>query len=107
MKNEAKPRVYDILARPRGRRMCEHVLALLGDANMNWPRACPRRNAAWSMSGTSIARSLPPWRTRERTGKWAWRTVTCGPGVTQLIHCTPRSRCAPICRWWCSPGKRR
>ena len=40
------------------------------------------------MSGTSTARSLPPWRTRERTDVGV-ATVTCGPGVTQLITALP------------------
>src|SRR5438046_8749309 len=36
MKNEAKPRVYDILARAFAQEDVRTCFALLGDANMNW-----------------------------------------------------------------------
>jgi len=36
MKNEAKPRVYDILAKAFAQEDVRTCFALLGDANMNW-----------------------------------------------------------------------
>ena len=36
MKNDNKPRVYDILARAFMQEGVETCFALLGDANMNW-----------------------------------------------------------------------
>ena len=36
MKNEAKPRVYDILAKAFAQEDVRTCFALVGDANMNW-----------------------------------------------------------------------
>src|SRR5690349_7035705 len=36
MKNDAKPRVYDVLARAFAQEEVRTCFALLGDANMNW-----------------------------------------------------------------------
>ena len=73
MKNEVKPRLYDVLAKAFAQERVRTCFALLGDANMNWASRLSEEGCRMVYVGTSIARSLPPWRTRERTGMWASR----------------------------------
>src|SRR5437660_6236164 len=89
MKNEAKPRVYDILAKAFVQEDVRTCFALLGDANMNWTarlstqggrRGYGRREECALAAGMASART---------SGDVGVATVTCGPGVTQLITALP------------------
>jgi thiamine pyrophosphate-dependent acetolactate synthase large subunit-like protein len=89
MKDDVKPRVYDILARAftqEGVRMC---FALLGDANMNW--AARLAEAGCRMvyvrhEHCALAAAMAYARKSRDVGV---ASVTCGPGVTQLITALP------------------
>jgi len=89
MSNEAKPRVYDILAKAFMQEDVSTCFALLGDANMNW---------AVRMSGQgcrmiyvrhehcAVAAAMAYARKTRDVGV---ASVTCGPGVTQLMTALP------------------
>ena len=86
---EAKLRVYDILAKAFAQEEVRTCFALLGDANMNWA-------ARWSEQGCrmvyvrhehcALAAAMAYAR---KNGNVGVATVTCGPGVTQLITALP------------------
>jgi len=90
MKNEAKPRVYDILAKAFVQEgLCEHVLRFSG-CEHELGRALVRGRMPHGLcQARALRRSPPPWRTRERNWDMGVATVTCGPGVTQLITALP------------------
>ncbi|HZO02646.1 MAG TPA: thiamine pyrophosphate-binding protein [Burkholderiales bacterium] len=89
MRSEAKPRVYDVLAgafMQEGVRTC---FALLGDANMNW--AARLSEAGCRMvyvrhEHCALAAAMAFARKSRDVGV---ASVTCGPGVTQLITALP------------------
>src|SRR5438552_19096921 len=89
MKNEAKPRVYDILAKAFVQEDVRTCFALLGDANMNWA-------ARLSEGGCRIVYvrhehcALPAALAYSRKN-WdvGLATDTCGPRVTALITPPP------------------
>ena len=89
MRSEAKPRVYDVLAgafMQEGVRTC---FALLGDANMNW--AARLSEAGCRMiyvrhEHCALASAMAFARKSRDVGV---ASVTCGPGVTQLITALP------------------
>ena len=89
MTNEAKPRVYDILARAfiqEGVRTC---FALLGDANMNWAARLSEQGCRMVYvrhEHCAVAAAMAYARKNSDVGV---ATVTCGPGVTQLITALP------------------
>jgi len=89
MKSEAKPRVYDILARAFMQEDVRTCFALLGDANMNW--AARLSEAGCRMlyvrhEHCALAAAMAFARKSRDVGV---ATVTCGPGVTQLITALP------------------
>jgi thiamine pyrophosphate-dependent acetolactate synthase large subunit-like protein len=89
MSSDARPRVYDVLAgafMQEGVRTC---FALLGDANMNW--AARMSEAGCRMvyvrhEHCALAAAMAFARKNRDVGV---ATVTCGPGVTQLITALP------------------
>src|SRR6187549_2906957 len=89
MKNPAKLRVYDILAKAftqEGVRMC---FALLGDANMNWAARLAGQGCHMLYvrhEHCALAAAMAYARKNQDVGV---ATVTCGPGVTQLITALP------------------
>jgi thiamine pyrophosphate-dependent acetolactate synthase large subunit-like protein len=89
MKNEAKLRVYDILAKAFMQEDVRTCFALLGDANMNW--AARLSEAGCRMlyvrhEHCALAAAMAFARKNRDVGV---ATVTCGPGVTQLITALP------------------
>jgi len=89
MKNETKLRVYDILARAFMQEDVRTCFALLGDANMNW--AARLSEAGCRMvyvrhEHCALAAAMAFARKSRGVGV---ATVTCGPGVTQLITALP------------------
>jgi thiamine pyrophosphate-dependent acetolactate synthase large subunit-like protein len=89
MKNEAKPRVYDILARAFIQEDVRTCFALLGDANMNWAARLSEHGCRMIYvrhEHCALAAAMAYARKNWDVGV---ATVTCGPGVTQLITALP------------------
>src|SRR5215831_18884144 len=88
-KNPAKPRVYDILARAFAQEGMRTCFALLGDANMSWAArlsALGCRMIYVRHEHCALAAAMAYARKNADVGV---ATVTCGPGVTQLITALP------------------
>ena len=82
-------RVYDILAKAFLQEGVPDCFALLGDANMNWAARLAQlgcRMVYVRHEHCALAAAMAYARKR---GDVAVATVTCGPGVTQLITALP------------------
>jgi acetolactate synthase I/II/III large subunit len=89
LKNDAKPRVYDVLARAFAQEEVRTCFALLGDANMNWAARLAElgcRMIYTRHEHCALAAAMAYSRKNREVGV---ATVTCGPGVTQLITALP------------------
>src|SRR5689334_24952341 len=89
MTNEAKLRVYDVLAGAFAQEDVRTCFALLGDANMNWATrlaAAGCRMIYVRHEHCAVAAAMAYARKSRDVGV---ATVTCGPGVTQLITALP------------------
>ena len=89
MKSEAKPRVYDILAQAFMQESVSTCFALLGDANMNWAARLGEQGCRMIYvrhEHCAVASAMAYARKSQDVGV---ATVTCGPGVTQLITALP------------------
>ena len=89
MKNEAKPRVYDVLAKAFAQEEVRTCFALLGDANMNWAERLAQAGCRMIYvrhEHCALAAAMAYARKNRDVGV---ATVTCGPGVTQLITALP------------------
>jgi len=87
--NEAKPHVYDVLAKAFMQEGVKTCFTLMGDANMNW--AARMGEAGCRMiyvrhEHCAVAAAMAYAR---KTSDVGVATVTCGPGVTQLITALP------------------
>jgi acetolactate synthase-1/2/3 large subunit len=89
MKNDDKPRVYDVLARSflqEGVRTC---FALLGDANMNWAVRLSQLGCGMVYVRHEHCAVAAAMAYARKTGDIGLATVTCGPGLTQIITALP------------------
>ena len=89
MKNETKPRVADILAQAFMQENVGTCFALLGDANMSWAARLSGlgcRMIYVRHEHCAVASAMAYARKNQDVGV---ATVTCGPGVTQLITALP------------------
>ena len=89
MKNELTLHVYDILAKAFAQEGVRTCFALLGDANMNWAARLAGEGCRMIYvrhEHCALAASMAYAR---KTGDVGVATVTCGPGVTQLITALP------------------
>ncbi len=89
MKNESNPRVYDILAKAFAQEEVGTCFALLGDANMNWAERLAQagcRMVYVRHEHCALAAAMAYARKNRDVGV---ASVTCGPGVTQLITALP------------------
>src|SRR5215510_13631578 len=89
MKDDAKLRVYDVLAKSFAQENVRTCFALLGDANMNW--AVRLAEGGCNMiyvrhEHCAVAAAMAYAR---KTGDVGVATVTCGPGLTQIITALP------------------
>ena len=89
MKNEAKPRVYDILAQSFMQEGVSTCFALLGDANMNWAARLMEQGCRMIYVRHEHCALAAAMAYARKKGEVAVATVTCGPGVTQLITALP------------------
>jgi acetolactate synthase I/II/III large subunit len=89
MKDDARPRVYDILARAFAQEEVRTCFALLGDANMNWAARLAEQGCRMIYTRhehCALAAAMAFSRKNREVGV---ASVTCGPGVTQLITALP------------------
>ncbi len=89
MQNETKPRVVDILAQAFVQENVSTCFALLGDANMHWAARLSGQGCRMIYvrhEHCAVAAAMAYARKNRDVGV---ATVTCGPGVTQLITALP------------------
>jgi thiamine pyrophosphate-dependent acetolactate synthase large subunit-like protein len=89
MKAEAALHVYDILARAFAQEGVRTCFALLGDANMNWAVRLSEQGCRMLYvrhEHCAVAAAMAYARKTEDVGV---ATVTCGPGLTQIITALP------------------
>ncbi len=89
MSQETRPRVYDMLATAFAQEEVRTCFALLGDANMNWAERLAQAGCRMIYvrhEHCALAAAMAYARKNRDVGV---ATVTCGPGVTQLITALP------------------
>jgi thiamine pyrophosphate-dependent acetolactate synthase large subunit-like protein len=87
--NEAKARVYDVLAKAfiqEGVRTC---FTLMGDANMNWAARLAQQGCRMVYVRHEHCAVAAAMAYARKTSDVGVATVTCGPGLTQLITALP------------------
>src|SRR5438477_622694 len=89
MKNEAKPRVYDILAKAFAQEDVRTCFALLGDANMNWAARLAGEGCRMVYVRHEHCALAAAMAYARKSGDVGVASVTCGPGVTQVITALP------------------
>src|SRR3954466_5738054 len=86
---EAKPRVYDVLAKAFAQEGVQTCFALLGDANMNWAARLAELGCRMIYVRHEHCALAAAMAYARKNWDVAVATVTCGPGVTQLITALP------------------
>ncbi len=89
MMNKPKPHVYDILASVFMREGVSTCFALLGDANMNWAARLSEQGCRMIYVRHEHCAVAAAMAYARKTGEVGIATVTCGPGVTQLMTTLP------------------
>jgi len=87
--NEAKPRVYDVLAKTFIQEGVSTCFALLGDANMTWAARMGQQGCRMVFVRHEHCALAAAMAYARKTWEVGVATVTCGPGVTQLITALP------------------
>ncbi|MDP6290404.1 MAG: thiamine pyrophosphate-binding protein, partial [Arenicellales bacterium] len=87
--NKPKPHVYDILASVFMREGVSTCFALLGDANMNWAARLSEQGCRMIYVRHEHCAVAAAMAYARKTGEVGIATVTCGPGVTQLMTTLP------------------
>ncbi len=89
MTNETELHVYDVLAKAfiqEGVRTC---FTLMGDANMNWAARLAQQGCRMVYVRHEHCAVAAAMAYARKTSEVGVATVTCGPGVTQLITALP------------------
>ena len=89
MNIDATPRVYDILAKAFVQEGVRTCFALLGDANMNWAARLSAQGCRMIYVRHEHCALAAAMAFARKNGDVGVATVTCGPGVTQLITALP------------------
>ena len=89
MKDDVKVRVYDVLAKAFMQEGVRTCFALLGDANMNWAARLAEQGCHMIYVRHEHCALAAAMAYARKTREVAVATVTCGPGVTQLITALP------------------
>src|ERR1700752_2866155 len=89
MKNDLKLRVYDVLARAFIQEEVRTCFALLGDANMNWAARLAAQGCRMIYTRHEHCALAAAMAFARKSGDVGLATVTCGPGVTQLVTALP------------------
>ena len=87
--SNAAPRVYDVLAKVFTQEGVTDCFALLGDANMNWAPRLKEQGCRMTYvrhEHCAVAAAMAYARKTQGIGV---ASVTCGPGVTQLMTSLP------------------
>jgi acetolactate synthase-1/2/3 large subunit len=86
---EAKPRVYDVLAKAFIQEGVSTCFTLMGDANMNWAARLAQQGCRMVYVRHEHCAVGAAMAYARKTSDVGIATVTCGPGVTQLITALP------------------
>jgi len=86
---EAKPRVYDVLAKTFIQEGVSTCFALLGDANMNWAARLAQQGCRLIYVRHEHCALASAMAYARKTSDVGVASVTCGPGLTQLITALP------------------
>jgi acetolactate synthase-1/2/3 large subunit len=86
---EARPHVYDILAKAFAQEEVRTCFALLGDANMTWAARVSAEGCRMVYVRHEHCALAAAMAYARKTADVGVATVTCGPGVTQLITALP------------------
>ncbi len=89
MQHDGKPRVFDILAKAFMQEDVKTCFALLGDANMNWAARLAEAGCRMVYVRHEHCAVASAMAYARKNHDVAVATVTCGPGVTQLITALP------------------
>jgi thiamine pyrophosphate-dependent acetolactate synthase large subunit-like protein len=81
--------VYDVLAKAFWQEDVRTCFALLGDANMNWAARLSEQGCRMIYVRHEHCALASAMAYARKSGEVAVATVTCGPGVTQLITALP------------------
>src|SRR5687768_407888 len=85
----ARPRVYDVLAKAFVQEGVRACFALLGDANMNWAARLSEQGCRMVYVRHEHCALAAAMAYARKTADVGVASVTCGPGVTQLITALP------------------
>jgi thiamine pyrophosphate-dependent acetolactate synthase large subunit-like protein len=89
MTSEAKPHVYDVLADAFIQEGVKTCFTLMGDANMNWAARLAQKGSRMVFVRHEHCAVAAAMAYSRKTSEVGVATVTCGPGVTQLITALP------------------
>jgi thiamine pyrophosphate-dependent acetolactate synthase large subunit-like protein len=89
VKNDLKLRLFDVLARSFAQEGVRDCFALLGDANMNWAARLAGEGCRMIYVRHEHCALASAMAYARKKGEVGVATVTCGPGVTQLITALP------------------
>jgi acetolactate synthase-1/2/3 large subunit len=86
---ETKLHVYDVLAKAFTQEGVKTCFTLMGDANMNWAARLAQQGCRMVYVRHEHCAVAAGMAYARKTGEVGVATVTCGPGVTQLITALP------------------
>ena len=89
MTTEAKLHVYDVLARAFIQEGVSTCFALMGDANMNWAARLAEQGCRMIFVRHEHCAVASAMAYARKTGEVGVATVTCGPGLSQVITALP------------------
>ncbi len=89
MTTETKLHVYDVLAKSFMQEGVSTCFTLMGDANMNWASKLSSQGCRMIYVRHEHCAAAAAMAYARKTGDVGVATVTCGPGVTQLITALP------------------
>jgi thiamine pyrophosphate-dependent acetolactate synthase large subunit-like protein len=89
MTTETKLHVYDVLAKSFMQESVTTCFTLMGDANMNWASKLASQGCRMIYVRHEHCAAAAAMAYARKTGDVGVATVTCGPGVTQLITALP------------------
>jgi len=87
--SSAGPRVFDILARAFAQEGVDVCFALLGDANMSWATRLAEQGCRMIYVRHEHCAVAAAMAYARKSGEIGIATVTCGPGLTQLMTALP------------------
>ncbi len=88
-RSQTHPQVSDILAQTVAQEQVDTCFALLGDANMNWATALAGKGCKMVYVRHEHCAVAAAMAYARKTGDVGLATVTCGPGLTQLMTALP------------------